>query len=66
VALILDVWIPQMFCMAPHVYQQQAGAAADGGLKESLLAAVNHAHHFDVAVAAAMQQVGSALKFAVR
>jgi hypothetical protein len=42
-----------------HVHQQQA---ADGGLKDSLLAAVNHAHHFDVAVAAAMQQVGSAQK----
>jgi hypothetical protein len=41
-----------------HVHQQQAAAAADGALKESLLAAVNHGHHLDVAVAAAMQQVG--------
>jgi hypothetical protein len=40
-----------------HVHQQQDGAAADFGLKGSLLAVMNELHHFDVAVAAAMQQV---------
>jgi hypothetical protein len=44
-----------------HVHQQD-GAAADGGLKGSLLAVMNQLHHFDVAVAAAMQQVGSGFR----